>query len=148
MGLEIERHSFATEDYERFRASLEADLEALARLIAEPGFGEGPRTIGAELELHLVDSELRPAPVNMAVQRAANDPRVALELNRYNLELNSPPFALRGRPFSALGRELEDGIEVLRRAAHLSNADVAIVGILPTLREADVGAHAMTPLNR
>ncbi len=148
MGQEIEKCSFAPEDFDRFRARLDADLEELARVLSDPGFGAGPRSLGAELEVHLVDRTLAPAAVNIEVLRAANDPRVALELNRYNLELNAPPFLLEGRPFAALARELDDGIAVLRRAAGSFGADVAVVGILPTLGERDVGPHAMTDQNR
>ncbi len=148
MGQEIEQQSFAAEDFERFRAGLDADLERLARTLARPGFGEGPRSIGAELEVHLVDRALAPSPVNEAVQRAADDARIALELNRYNLELNTRPVAFAGSPFAGLRLELEDGLGVIRRAAARAGAQVAVVGILPTLRPADVGLHAMTDRNR
>lgn len=149
MGQEIEKLSFTPEDFERFRARLDADLEELARTLAEPGFGEGPRSIGAELEVDLVDrGSLAPAAVNTDVLRAANDPRVALELNRYNLELNAPALLLAGRPFARLARELEEGLALMRRAAASFGADLAVVGILPTLTERDIGPHAMTDQNR
>ena len=60
MGIEIDRERFDDADYPRFSERLERCLEALGRLLERPGFGVGPRTIGAELELFLVDDDGRP----------------------------------------------------------------------------------------
>jgi hypothetical protein len=77
----------------------------LGQLLGRPGFGAGPATIGAELELCLVDDAVRPLLRNQAVRALAADPRVTLELNRFNLELNASPAPLAGRPFAALAAE-------------------------------------------
>ena len=55
MGLAIDRDHFDPVDYERFEERLEESLLALGRLLERPGFGTGPTTVGAELELFLVD---------------------------------------------------------------------------------------------
>jgi hypothetical protein len=53
------------------------------------GLGGGPVTLGAELELFLVDPAARPLLLNQAVRAATGDRRVTLELDRFNLELNA-----------------------------------------------------------
>jgi len=106
MGTEIDQDEFDERDYLRFAERLNECLSALGQLLERPGFGAGPATIGAELELFLIDGAARPLPHNQAIRAAAADPRVSLELNRFNLELNASPTPLAGQPFAALGGEL------------------------------------------
>lgn len=144
MGLEITRDRFDPEDEARFAARLRDGLAALGTLLARPRFGEGPPSVGAELEVSLVDALGRPLPVNRAVLASTVDPRVTLEVDRFNLELNTRPCALAGRPFTALADELTDGLGELRCAAALHGGRVVTIGILPTLTAADLDAGALT----
>ncbi|HUE97061.1 MAG TPA: hypothetical protein VMN39_10395, partial [Longimicrobiaceae bacterium] len=148
MGLQVDRADFADEEYERFEDRLRASLEGLRQLLSRPSFGEGETTIGAELELHLIDEQGNPAPVNQTVHSKAADPRLTLELNRFNLEINTAPTALAGTPFADLGAELEAALKVTRRAAGSCGARVVAIGILPTLREEDLTAAALTEKSR
>lgn len=148
MGLPIERVTFNPEDYERFSQRLAESLEALRVLLARPGFGQGPRTVGAELEMFLVDPAGLPLPINRQVLGRTVDPRVTVELDRFNLEVNLRPCSLAGRPFRFLRTELEDTLAEVRRAAGTLGARVAVVGILPTLREVDLGSGALTGVAR
>ncbi len=148
MGLEITCDRFGPEDHARFAARLRAALDALATTLARPGFGAGPPSLGAELEASLVDRDGRPLPVNRAVLASTMDPRVTLEVDRFNLELNSRPCALAGAPFTALAAELAGGLEELRRAAALHGGRVATIGILPTLTPADLSSAALTDTPR
>src|ERR1044071_179108 len=66
MGLEIDRDHFDEEHFQRFSERLQQNLAALAEVLARPGFGAGPASIGAELELSLVDGAGRPLPYNRA----------------------------------------------------------------------------------
>jgi hypothetical protein len=68
MGLTIERERFEPVDYVRFEERLEECLVALGRLLQRPGFGTGPATVGAELELCLVDGQGRALPRNQEVR--------------------------------------------------------------------------------
>src|SRR5919201_6742225 len=67
MGSDIPREHFDADDYPRFSARLQENLAALARTLARPGIGAGAPSIGAELELALVDDDHRPLPLNRAV---------------------------------------------------------------------------------
>src|SRR6516162_1980551 len=148
MGTDIEQEEFDEHDYAPFAQRLEECLTVLGQLLSQPGFGVGPATIGAELELFLIDSAGRPLPHNQAVRAAAADPRVTLELNRCNLELNASPALLAGRPFTALGGELNLLADRVAHAARDHGGRVAVIGILPTLIPADLDPGAMTDLPR
>jgi hypothetical protein len=151
MGTEIASATFDERDYARFAERLEQGLSDLGRLLGRPGFGAGPVTIGAELELCLVDDAARPLPRNQAVRALAADPRIALELNRFNLELNSSPVPLAGpgsRPFAALAGELGELLDRVGDAARAHRGRVALIGILPTLGHAHLGLGVVTDAAR
>ena len=97
MGTAIGKDTFSDEEYRLFRERLEASLDVLHEVMRRPGFGAGATTIGAELELSLVDSDGRPVSRNQLIRTAVGDPRIALELNRFNMELNASPVSLAGR---------------------------------------------------
>jgi hypothetical protein len=144
VGFDIHRSHFEEGDYERFTEKLHASLRALRTLLARPGFGVGEATLGTELELHLTTPSGRPAHINRAVLAAAVDERVTLEMDRFNMEINTRPCALEGRPFEAMAAELESAIAVVRAAARTVGADVVMIGILPTLTEADLQSSALS----
>ncbi|SEQ88582.1 Gamma-glutamyl:cysteine ligase YbdK, ATP-grasp superfamily [Amphritea atlantica] len=148
MGLEIKKSEFTRQDYERFTRRLFANLDELAQLLREPGFGLGGATLGAELELYIVDKLGRPLPVNSEVQKQLGDPQLTLELNRYNLEYNLTPVGIEGRPFSAIEAEIRTILERLNELAQPFDGRVLPIGILPTLQRKDFGLHAMTDLSR
>ena len=148
MGTEILREEFGERDYARFRERLEQCLSDLGRLLARPGFGAGPVTIGAELEVCLVDDAARPLPRNQAVRALAADPRIALELNQFNLELNASPVPLAGRPFTALAGELGQLLARAGDAARAHHGRIALIGILPTLGLAHVDLGMVTDAAR
>ena len=91
MGAEVQRESFTKADFDAFDERLRAGLVALEQVLARPGFGEGERTIGAELEMFLVDEAGRPLAVGDQVLRRLGDERVTHELGAFNVELNTDP---------------------------------------------------------
>jgi hypothetical protein len=148
MGTAVGQEDFEECDYPRFRRRLDECLAELEQLLQRPGFGAGPPTIGAELELFLIDSAGRPCPRNRAISTRAADPRVTVELNRFNLELNASPAPLAGRPFGALGGELQLLLDRIAGSAARQAARLALIGILPTLRLEDLGPDMMTDAPR
>jgi hypothetical protein len=148
MGTEITREEFDERDYARFRERLEQNLSELRRLLRRPGFGAGPVTIGAELELFLVDRAALPLPLNQVVRASAADPRITVELNRFNLELNSSPVPLAGRPFAALASELGLLLARVGDAARAHRGRIALIGVLPTLSQAHLDAGVVTDAAR
>jgi gamma-glutamyl:cysteine ligase YbdK (ATP-grasp superfamily) len=148
VGTDIGQAEFDEADYARFAERLEECLSALGQLLDQPGFGAGPATVGAELELFLLDAAARPLPQNQAVRAAVADPRITVELDRFNLELNASPVPLAGRPFAALGSELNVLLDQVAHTARGRGGRPALIGILPTLTRADLGPGALTDTPR
>ena len=148
MGTDIDQEDFDERDYARFAERLEECLSTLGQLLGRAGFGTGPASVGAELELFLVDGIGRPLPRNQAIRAAAADPRVSVELDRFNLELNASPVPLAGRPFAALGGELNVLLDHVADSAKDHAGRVAVIGILPTLSRADLGPGMITEVPR
>jgi len=148
MGTEIAREKFSERDYARFTERLERCLADLGQLLGRPGFGAGPATVGAELELFLVDGAARPLPLNQAVRALAADPRVAVELNRFDLELNCSPAPLAGHPFTALAGELGALLDRVDAAARAHHGRIALISVLPTVSQEHLGAGAVTSTAR
>jgi hypothetical protein len=148
VGKAVDREEFDEEEYARFSGHLRRCLEALDLVLRRPDFGRGGRTIGAELEMFLVDAGGRPLPLNQKVLSEIADPRVTHELARFNLECNLEPVSFAGRPFSAFRGQLEDTLRSVRKAAKLHRGHLAVIGILPTLTMGDLGPGALTETPR
>ena len=148
MGIEILKEQFDERDYAAFSEKLVRSVEALRAVVERPLFGLGETSIGAELELDLVDEAGLPLPANRAVLATIADERVSLEVNRFNLEINSSAVPLAGGPFTALEGEIGSVLGVVRAAARAQGGDVVTIGILPTLRARDLSADALTDARR
>jgi gamma-glutamyl:cysteine ligase YbdK (ATP-grasp superfamily) len=144
MGLEIDKSSFTPQEFSGFYQRLGSNLQALKALLKRPGFGEGPGSLGAELELCIVDRNGHPLLVNSAIQNARADPQLTLELNRYNLEYNLTPVPIQGTPFSCIEAEIRAAVAALEQSALAYGGHILAIGILPTLRRRDFGLHVMT----
>ena len=135
MGTEIQREGFTKADFDAFGERLRAGLVALEQVLARPGFGEGERTIGAELEMVVVDGAGRPLAVGDEVLQRLGDERVTHEMGAFNVELNTDPVALAGTPFSRLGADMAGTLARIRGAAGAEGGRLAIVSVLPTFRQ-------------
>ncbi|MFW1676717.1 hypothetical protein ACFVYJ_02910 [Pontibacter sp. JAM-7] len=148
MGQQITTASFTDEEFECFRARLLDNLQSLKQLLQRPGFGVAPPSIGAELEMYLVDRQARPLSINKTILERSGDPQLALELNQFNLEYNLTPVLAAGRPFSLLEQEMQLSMAHLNELLLPEQGYVLPIGILPTLKRSDFGLHAMTDEQR
>jgi hypothetical protein len=144
MGVEIDREEFTEADFTQFCDRLQDGLQALEETVHRPGFGLGETTIGAELELNVVDEAGSPHPHNLSILAKTDDDRLTAELDRWNVECNTRPVRLAGASFSALERELTTAVDEVRRAAALRRGRVVAIGILPTLRAEHLTPAMMT----
>ncbi len=148
MGIEIDSDHFDEADFARFRARLRTSLTTLEEVLARPGFGEGERTLGAELELFLIGERAQPLPVSRQVVRDAKDPQVTPEMGVYTVELSTPPVALADRPFAKLGARMREAMSGIRAQAAKYGARAVPISILPTLDREHFGAGSITDLPR
>ncbi|MDX2042596.1 MAG: glutamate-cysteine ligase family protein [Acidobacteriota bacterium] len=131
-----------------FMKSLLADLAALETMIETGRIETGVRRIGAEQEMFLVDRAMRPAPVALEVLQAANDERLTTEIGKFNLEANLSPRMLAGNGLSQMEQEINELLAVARRAANGFNTEIALIGILPTIRQSDLTLDNLIPSAR
>ncbi|MGV9775147.1 glutamate--cysteine ligase [Streptosporangium sp. NPDC003464] len=148
MGQQLDKDRFSEADFARFGERLAEQLGAFRELLARPGFGAGPATVGAELEMFLITPEGRPLPRNHEVRAAADDGRIVPELGRFNLEVNLTPLPIAGRPFSALVRELRETMALVDAAAATQGGQALAIGILPSLSEFDFTHEALSDEGR
>ncbi len=148
MGIEINRSSFEPQDYAAFGARLEENLQSLHELLADPEFGRGPASLGAELEMYIVDANGNPLGINRELLQRADDPLLTLELNRYNLEYNLSPCAVDAGAFYATEQQILERLAHLGETARTLGGRIVPIGILPTLRKSDFGQRCITPRRR
>ncbi len=148
MARDLNTDQFTDADFARFAQRLTTQLGQLRAVLDTPGFGEGATTLGAELELCIIDRHGKALPVNRALLAKHLDPHLTLEIDRFNLEYNLTPVAARGRPFAALQLELHNALASLNRTATTFDGRIVPVGILPTLTEDDLSQDALTDLPR
>jgi len=144
LGKEIDQLRFDAKDYRQFRQRLNRNLKALAALLKRPGFGVGPASFGAELELYIIDDKAGPRAINGRIHEAMNDSQLTLELNQFNLEYNFAPIRDLSRPFSTMEARMESALSRINALAHSMQASVLPIGILPTLKTSDLGSEAIT----
>jgi len=148
MGLQITREHFEEEDYRSFGERLRRSLSALDQLLQRSEFGKGAQSIGAEMELSIIDENRRALPINWAVVNRCLDEHLQLELDRFNLEYNLTPTALAGRPFTNLQEQLHKALNILELSANPLGGRIVSIGILPTLKIEELNTSVMSDLPR
>ena len=64
MGQKIDRENLTDEDYRLFSERLHHCLQAMETLLQKKDFGQGECSLGAELEVTIIDANGRPLPVS------------------------------------------------------------------------------------
>ncbi len=121
------------------------DLRSLEHMLDLVMFEETARRIGAEQEMFLVDSAMHPAPLAIEVMEQARDGRLTTEIGKFNLEANLTPREFDADCLSLMEAELNEIIDVVRRAAATHDAGVVLAGILPTIQMTDLTHRNLTP---
>jgi len=119
-------------------------LDALATMLREHPFAHDEPMTGIEVELNLVDADLRPALTGVDVLEAIGSADFQTELGRWNLELNLPPRPLPGDEWRHLEHHLLDELAVARAKARDCKSQLVMIGILPTLRREDMVSDAIS----
>jgi hypothetical protein len=133
MGAEVKSKTFSREQRTRYRQRLLENLEMLASYLAAGQFA-ATGTIGLELELNLANADFSPALRNAAVLEAISDPAFQTEIGTFNIELNHPALSIRGQGLKQLEDSLRSQLNRADERAAAANADILMIGILPTLK--------------
>ncbi|WP_024794590.1 glutamate-cysteine ligase family protein [Tomitella biformata] len=144
MGEDVAPRRFTRKDRSLFRERGNRCLEALAQMLAQDDFDVAEPRIGIEVELNLVDSAAEPAMANTQVLDAVNDDTFQTELGQFNIEINMPPHPLRGRHLLEFEESLRGVLNSANEHARRSGRELAMIGILPTLREEHLTRKAIS----
>ncbi|MDG4553277.1 MAG: glutamate--cysteine ligase [Candidatus Competibacter sp.] len=148
MGQEISQSEFTHRDFDRFGERLRRETAILGDWFRERRFAPVSGIAGFEVEAWLVDRAGQPAPLNQAFLERMADPLVVPELSVFNIELNAPPLVLGGGALRQMHGHLEHLWRRCQRVAAGLDAVVALIGILPTLRETDLTVESMSDRER
>lgn len=148
MGQEITSTRFSEADFQRFSGRLAAETAALRSFARAGGFADARYVAGFELEAWLLDHAGRPSPVNEAYLRLLDDPLVVPELSRFNVELNAPPVEMGAGVLSVLEESLLTTWDKCQHVAHGMDTVLAMIGILPTIRDEDLSLANMSAMHR
>ncbi len=148
MGQFINEHEELRDLREKFTLALVNDVKALEQMIAGELFEKGVQRIGAEQELCLIDQAYRPARLAMQALEDLQDNSFTTELSQYNLEVNLDPLPFGGSCFSDLEQVVLQKIGALDDVLARYNSTSSMIGILPTIRRADISLDSLTPIPR
>jgi hypothetical protein len=148
MGQDVDRRTFSRRDRQRYRTKVQRCLDALAIMLRDHPFATDEPMTGLEVELNLVGHDLAPSLAGASVLDAIGSNQFQSELGRWNLELNLPPRPLPGDEWRHLERHLLDELAIARAKAVDCGAQLAVIGILPTLERHHLVVEALSPDQR
>jgi gamma-glutamyl:cysteine ligase YbdK (ATP-grasp superfamily) len=131
---DVAGRTFTGADRSRYRQKVRRCLDALASMLREDVFSFSERHMGMEIELNLVDAQLRPAMANTVVLEKIDDPSFTTELGQQNLEINVPPRPLSGDEAVGMEQYLRESLSAADTKANDAGAAMVMIGMLPTLR--------------
>jgi Glutamate-cysteine ligase family 2(GCS2) len=148
MGRAVPAITITRQGKRAYREKVHTCLEVFERMLQESRFDAGSRRVGLEIEFNLVDSLGYAAMTNADVLASIDDPAWTCELGQFNIELASDPASLSGAVFGFLESSLARTIGHAFARAETAGSRMLMVGILPSLRRADIGADKMSPIPR
>ncbi|MBH0118539.1 glutamate-cysteine ligase family protein [Rhodococcus sp. HM1] len=149
MGTEIRMRSFTRDDRRQFRRKVQACVSVLDRMLRDDAFidvHEPPEPqLGMEIEFNLVRDDMAPAMSNLEVLEAIDDASVfQTELGQFNVEMNVEPGRLTGDATIELEEKLRQSLRRADERMHRQNAQLVMVGMLPTLELHHLGREWIT----
>jgi len=148
MGEEIQYSHFNKTDYQQFTACLEAETARVKSWFENQQFSTSNLIAGYELEAWLVDKKGKPAAINEAFLKHANNDLLSPELAKFNIELNVDPGKLSGKILSYFETELDTLWQQCAASARSLNSQILGIGILPTLQDDDLTLKNISLLDR
>jgi gamma-glutamyl:cysteine ligase YbdK (ATP-grasp superfamily) len=134
--MDVSPSAFTREDRARYRQKVRRCLDVFALMLNDFQFDADRPTTGLEIELNLIDPECQPAMRNAEVLANLADPAFQTELGQFNLELNVAPRLIAGGGFGEYEQQVRAALQHADERAHKSDAQLVLIGILPTLTQA------------
>ena len=148
MGQEITGVHFSEKDFAQFQQRLSEETELLKQFFQENRFDATQPVSGFELEAWLMDRQFLPSPKNAEfIQRFAS-PMVSPELASFNVEFNYTPQVLAGQALRTLHVEMQQLWDQGTQTAHDMDCHLAMIGILPTVRQSDLSMAHISAMKR
>ena len=138
MGREIDAIRFTREDRQLYRDKVKRCLEVLRRMRDADMFEVERKLIGVEVEFYVVDGDGEPTMINAELLSRIESEDFQTELAQFNIEFNLAPHKLNGTVFREIEEELDTSFDHAYRRAEELDARVAMVGIIPTLKDLHV----------
>ncbi|WP_327087590.1 glutamate--cysteine ligase [Nonomuraea sp. NBC_01738] len=113
-------------------------------MLRESRFEDDRPLAGLEIELNIVDEHGEAAMRNAQVLAAIAQPDWATELGQFNVEINVEPQALDGDGALMLENDVRARLNHAESRARSLGAHLVLIGILPTLREDDIGEGTLS----
>ncbi|MDD9205190.1 glutamate-cysteine ligase family protein, partial [Georgenia sp. 10Sc9-8] len=145
MGRDVTAKEYTRTDHTRYRNAVRRCLDTLEQMLDAKSFVEEEWRTGVEIELNLVDEDMGPSMNNDVVLEHIDDPNYTTELGKFTIELNVEPRRIDGQSLLTLESAVRRNLNRARDRAGDHGADIATIGILPTLEPPATGADWMTP---
>jgi hypothetical protein len=145
MGEEITSVTFTRDDRSRYRRKVRRCLDVFALMLDDFEFDVDRPMTGLELELNLVDAAAEPAMRNAQVLAELTDPLFQTELGLFNLELNARPRLIADDGFDDYERDLLAAMAHADESARKADANLVLIGILPTLTQRHAVLDNLSP---
>ncbi|NLV77784.1 MAG: glutamate--cysteine ligase [Rhodococcus sp.] len=149
MGTDITARAFTGADRRRFRRKVADCMDALERMLRDGTFADvhaSPEPqLGMEIEFNLVRDDMSPAMSNLEVLQAIDDHAVfQTELGQFNVEMNVAPGPLSGDATLDVEESLRESLRRADDRMHLFDAQLVMIGMLPTLELDHLGRDRIT----
>jgi hypothetical protein len=135
MGKDVNQATFTREDRSRYRQKVRRCLDVFALMLNDFRFDTDRPTTGLEIELNLMDGDAQPAMRNAEVLADLADPSYQTELGQFNLEINVRPRLIARDGFDDYERDLRASFAHADERARKHDANLVLIGILPTLTQ-------------
>ncbi|GAA4528137.1 glutamate--cysteine ligase [Nonomuraea ferruginea] len=144
MGRDVPIVVFSRDDRRKYREKVHRCLDVFAQLLRESKFEVDRSLAGLEIELNIVDGAGEACMRNAEVLAAIARPDWATELGQFNVEINIEPQELGDGGARRLEDDVRARLNHAEERARSQGARLMLVGILPTLRERDIGEGTLS----
>ena len=148
MGQEITGVHFSKQDFKRFHQRLGEETELLKQFFLDNRFADTQMVSGFELEAWLIDQQYNPSARNAAFIEQFASPLVSPELASFNVEFNYTPQVLSGGALNTLQHEMQQLWDKGNNTARDMHCHLAMIGILPTVRQSDLSMTHISAMKR